>query len=58
LLHTKYSYSFKFENLWLKEEDVEEVVEMGWRKEACDVVTDRVASLVLMSYNVGGGGRE
>jgi hypothetical protein len=42
LLHTKYSYSFKFENLWLKEEDVGEVVEMGWRKETCAEVTDRV----------------
>jgi hypothetical protein len=44
LLHTKYPYSFKFENLWLKEEDVEEVVELGWRKETCAEVTDRVAA--------------
>ncbi|MCH84488.1 putative non-LTR retroelement reverse transcriptase, partial [Trifolium medium] len=31
LVHrTKYTHSFKFENLWLKEEDVGEVVETGW----------------------------
>jgi predicted DNA-binding protein len=39
---TKYSYSFKFENLWLKEEDIGEVVELGWCKEASTEVTDRV----------------
>jgi hypothetical protein len=42
VLRTKYTYSFKFENLWLKEEDVAEVVELGWRKEECIEVTDRV----------------
>ncbi|WJX92273.1 hypothetical protein P8452_73938 [Trifolium repens] len=48
LLHTNpvlrihNNYSFKFENLWIQEEDVGEVVEMGWCKEACLEVTDRV----------------
>jgi predicted DNA-binding protein len=39
---TKYSYSFKFENLWLKEEDIGVGVELGWCKEASTEVTDRV----------------
>ncbi|MCH99408.1 endonuclease/exonuclease/phosphatase family protein, partial [Trifolium medium] len=39
---TKYTYSFKFENLWLKEQDVGEVVELGWCRESCAEVTERV----------------
>ncbi|KAK2377607.1 hypothetical protein QL285_078261 [Trifolium repens] len=42
VLRTKYTHSFKFENLWLKEEDVSEVVESGWRRESCVEVTEKV----------------
>ncbi|GAU44733.1 hypothetical protein TSUD_88180 [Trifolium subterraneum] len=37
-----FKYSFKFENLWLKEEDVDEVVEEGWCREGNIEVTERV----------------
>ncbi|GAU45339.1 hypothetical protein TSUD_84560 [Trifolium subterraneum] len=40
--HSKHSYSFKFENLWLKEEEVGEVVETGWCKDSCIEVIERV----------------
>ncbi|MCH80176.1 hypothetical protein A2U01_0000939, partial [Trifolium medium] len=42
MLRTNFTFSFKFENLWLKEEDVGEVVEKGWCREACVEVTERV----------------
>jgi ribonuclease HI len=35
-------YTFRFENMWLREEDVEDVVEEGWGKEAGVEVTSRV----------------
>jgi hypothetical protein len=37
------NYMFRFENLWLKEEDVEEVVEDGWGRDRGVVVTDRIS---------------
>jgi hypothetical protein len=42
IVRTKNTYSFKFENLWLQEEDVGEVVARGWCKEDCVEVLDRV----------------
>ncbi|WJX23528.1 hypothetical protein P8452_12731 [Trifolium repens] len=41
---TTHSYSFKFENLWLKEEDIVEVVESGWYKDPSAEVTEKVLS--------------
>ncbi|MCI93474.1 hypothetical protein A2U01_0114772, partial [Trifolium medium] len=37
-----FKYYFKFENLWLKEEDVDVVVEEGWCREGDVEVTERV----------------
>jgi hypothetical protein len=36
------NYSFKFENMWLKEEDVEEVVMEGWGRDRGVDITDRI----------------
>ncbi|XP_058759303.1 uncharacterized protein LOC131632583 [Vicia villosa] len=37
-------YAFRFENYWLKEEDIEEVVRFGWQQEShCDV-THQISS--------------
>jgi hypothetical protein len=44
LRRVRYSYSFKFENLWLKEDDVGEVVEMAWHKDPYAEVTEKVES--------------
>ncbi|MCI40745.1 endonuclease/exonuclease/phosphatase family protein, partial [Trifolium medium] len=41
-MRTNFKYTFKFENLWLKEEDIGEVVEAGWSREACVEVTEKV----------------
>ncbi|KAK2449324.1 hypothetical protein QL285_008530 [Trifolium repens] len=35
------TYTFRFENMWLKEEDVEEVVEDGWGRERGVEITSR-----------------
>ncbi|MCI03614.1 endonuclease/exonuclease/phosphatase family protein, partial [Trifolium medium] len=49
LLHTtpmerqQNSYSFRFENIWLQEDDIEEVVEEGWGRGREDEVTVKVA---------------
>jgi hypothetical protein len=37
------NYMFRFENMWLKEEDVEEVVEDGWGRDRGVIVTDRTS---------------
>jgi hypothetical protein len=34
------NYSFRFENMWLKEEDVEEVVMEGWGRDRGVEITD------------------
>jgi hypothetical protein len=48
LLHSKpvqrncYQYSFKFENSWFKEEEIEEVVTRGWALDRELEITDRI----------------
>ncbi|MCI75349.1 hypothetical protein A2U01_0096618, partial [Trifolium medium] len=37
------TYSFRFEIVWLKEDDIEEVVEDGWGREREADVTNKVA---------------
>ncbi|PNX96867.1 ribonuclease H, partial [Trifolium pratense] len=37
------TYSFRFENTWLKEEDVEEVVEDGWGRDRGVEITSRIS---------------
>jgi hypothetical protein len=37
------TYSFRFENIWLKEEDVSDVVEEGWNGRLDLDVTSRVS---------------
>ncbi|MCI85284.1 hypothetical protein A2U01_0106563, partial [Trifolium medium] len=37
------TYSFRFENIWLKEDDIEEVVEDGWGRERGVEITSRTA---------------
>jgi hypothetical protein len=44
MLRTNYKYSFKFENSWLKEEDVGVVVEAGWCRDMLVEVTDRIGA--------------
>jgi hypothetical protein len=34
-------YSFRFENSWLKEEDIDEVVEEGWGRDRGDDIMCR-----------------
>jgi hypothetical protein len=40
------NYMFRFENMWLKEEDVEEVAEDGWGRERDVEITDRTTRCV------------
>jgi hypothetical protein len=42
ITRTGNTYSFKFENIWLKEEDIEEVVEDGWNGVSDLDITSRV----------------
>jgi hypothetical protein len=38
----EYHHTFRFENMWLKEEDVDEVVEEGWGREGVEI-THRIS---------------
>ncbi|XP_058732883.1 uncharacterized protein LOC131604464 [Vicia villosa] len=44
LIHKQTKKGFKFENWWLKEAGVEEVISDGWLPEGSHNVTDRIAS--------------
>jgi hypothetical protein len=43
MIRIRNTYSFRFENAWLKEEDVDDIVEEGWRGNQILDVTGRVA---------------
>jgi hypothetical protein len=43
LNRTQATYNFRFENMWLKEEDIDDVVEEGWGRDGGVAVTDRIS---------------
>jgi endonuclease/exonuclease/phosphatase family metal-dependent hydrolase len=47
------TYTFRFENMWLKEEDVEEVVEDGWGRERGVEITSRTTQVCREAEKMG-----
>jgi len=48
----RYNYSFKFENSWLLEDDIEEVVVDGWGGIMCNTLIFNINLLVLLLFNI------
>ncbi|MCI03410.1 endonuclease/exonuclease/phosphatase family protein, partial [Trifolium medium] len=51
------TYSFRFENIWLKEEDIEEVVEDSWKEGRNIDITNRVSQCAYRLKEWGGSKR-
>ncbi|PNX80358.1 ribonuclease H, partial [Trifolium pratense] len=47
------NYSFRFENIWLKEEDIDEVVEAGWGRERSADITSKTSRCAEKLRNWG-----
>jgi hypothetical protein len=43
MVRTRATFNFRFENMWLKEEEVDDVVEEGWGRDSGVTVTERTS---------------
>jgi hypothetical protein len=43
MVRTRATFDFRFENIWLKEEEVDDVVEEGWGRDSGVTVTERTS---------------